>query len=204
MAKIEARKIFGIIGSGAVGAIVTLFALTGANEIIPSPKRNAKVEVVHPLPVSKVDGLVRTLRVGRSSDLSFHVVAKINDHPVRMLVDTGANITVLTPQDARRVGIPATSGGEYTDVMGISKTIKRFRNVGNQMLELGPIRLVDVPVSVDDSGEIPNSILGQDAFCNLDRIAIENNAISFVHNSPYSLGCTTDTTHNPAQAVPVR
>lgn len=199
MAKIDVGKIFGIIGSGAVGAIVAIFALTGANQMIPSPLRSAKAEVIHPLPISKVDGIVRTLRVGRSSDLSFHVIAKINDQPVRMLVDTGANITVLTPGDAARVGIVPTANADYTDVTGISRVVRRFRNVGNQMIGLGPIRLVDVPVSVDDSNEIPNSILGQDAFCNLDKVTIEDNAISFVHNAPYSLGCTNGPMHNTVQ-----
>lgn len=196
---IDFGKVFGIIGSGAVGAIVAVFALTGANQMIPSPKRTAQAEVMHPMPVYKVDGLTRTLRVGRSSDLSFHVVAGINEKPVMMLVDTGANITVLTPGDALRVGIPPHATGDYTDVTGISKTIRRFRNVGNRTIALGPIKLVDVPISVDDSGEIPNSILGQDAFCNVDKVTIENNAMSFTHHAEGSRGCTTGPMHNTSQ-----
>jgi clan AA aspartic protease (TIGR02281 family) len=196
MAVIDLVKISGIIGSGAVGAIVAVFALTGANQMIRTPNRDAKVQALYPLPVSHVDGITRTLRVGRSNDLSFHIVARINGKPVRMLVDTGANITVLTPADANRVGIPPIDTGQYTDVTGISKAIRHFRNVGNWQVGLGPIGLVDVPISVDDSGEIPNSILGQDAFCNIDQISIEDNAISFVHHAPLSAGCTTGPMHN--------
>jgi aspartyl protease family protein len=48
----------------------------------------------------------RTLVVPQGEDGSFVVDALINGQRVRFVVDTGATETVLTPDDARRLGIP--------------------------------------------------------------------------------------------------
>jgi clan AA aspartic protease (TIGR02281 family) len=188
---IDFAKIAGIVGSGAVGAIVTLFALTGASHV--NKTRNAAPdEVQHPRPMYKVDGKERMLSVGRSSDLSFHVEMIVRGKPVRALVDTGANITVLTAEDAARIGVPPGLSVGSTDVKGITRSVRQFRNIGRMPIGLGPIMAWDVPVSVDDSGELQNSILGQDAFCGIKSIRIESNTISFVHDSPIAMGCKAD------------
>ncbi|HWW65435.1 MAG TPA: TIGR02281 family clan AA aspartic protease [Sphingomonadaceae bacterium] len=40
----------------------------------------------------------------RAADGLFYIQATVNGEPVRFLVDTGASVVVLTPEDARRVG----------------------------------------------------------------------------------------------------
>lgn len=191
MVGIDFAKIAGIVGSGAVGAIVTVFALTGASQV--SRGRNAPVpEVMHPKPMYKIDGKEHILRVGRSSDLSFHVEMVVRGKPVLALVDTGANITVLTAEDAARIGVPPNLSVGSTDVKGITRSVRQFRNIGRMPISLGPIVAWDVPVSVDDSGELQNSILGQDAFCGIRTITIEKNMISFIHDSPIAMGCKAD------------
>lgn len=188
---IDFAKIAGIIGSGAVGAIVTLFALTGASHVTRNQGEKMP-EVQHPVPMSKVDGSIRMLSVARSSDLSFHIDMLIKGKKVRALVDTGANITVLTATDAARIGIPPGLSVGSTDVKGITRSVRQFRNIGRMPIGLGPIMAWDVPVSVDDSGELQNSILGQDAFCGIKSIRIELNTISFIHDSPIAMGCKAD------------
>lgn len=49
----------------------------------------------------------------RAPDGLFYIEARVNGAPVRFLVDTGASVTVLTADDAARVGA-ATGGGERT------------------------------------------------------------------------------------------
>ncbi len=192
MVAIDFGKIAGIIGSGAVGAIVTVFALTGATHVSKKQEAAARQAVEHPRPVYKIDGKRRMLKVGRSSDLSFHVEMMVRGRPVLALVDTGANITVLTAEDAARIGVPPGLSVGSTDVKGITKSVRQFRNIGRMPIGLGPITAWDVPISVDDSGELQNSILGQDAFCNIKSITIADNAISFVHDSPIAMGCKAD------------
>lgn len=183
-------KIFGIVLSGAAGGIVTVFTL-GMLYPMAHPPIPAQAQIVRPHPVSHVDGKIRTLRVGRSSDLSFHIVAGINKKAIPMLVDTGANITVLTRHDADLAGIPSGDTGRRVDVTGINRLVSHYREVGEWPINLGPIGLVSVPIAVDDSGQLQSSILGQNAFCNIDMITIQNNALQFTHGSTIAEGCAT-------------
>lgn len=186
---IDFGKISGIILSGAVGGIVALSGLWIMKPFSPSGNFKARAEVIRPLSVGNVDGEVRTLRVGRSSDLSFHILGIVNKAPIGFLVDTGANITVLTRDDAKRAGIPDIDTGDRVIVTGINRTLSSYRNVGRYSISLGPIGLSEVPLAVDDSGELANSILGQDAYCNVERITIHNNMLEFRHNAPVVPGC---------------
>ncbi len=187
---IDLGKISGIILSGGVGGIVALCAIAvmkPASTVMA--QRPVKPEVEIPKATAHISGPERTLRVARSNDLSFHLIAKINEQPVRMLVDTGANITVLTRADAALIGMPAGDTGRHVNVAGINRTISRYRVVGEWPIGLGPIGLASVPIAIDDTGELQNSILGQDAFCNIDKIVIEKNEIAFIHNAPIAQGC---------------
>jgi clan AA aspartic protease (TIGR02281 family) len=194
---IEVGKIAGIIGSGAVGAIVTVFALTGATHVgrERTPRRD---DVTHPTPQYRVDGKERKVMVRRSTDLSFHVDMIVGRTPITALVDTGANITVLTREDAVRAGIPDGLNLGSTDVKGIAKATRQYRNVGRMPIRFGPIIAWDVPVSIDDSGELQNSILGQDAICNMKKVTIENDTLTFMHDSPVVVGCSADFVHRIA------
>ena len=196
---LDVKRIMGIIGSGAVGGIIAIFTLTGANRLA-GDQRIAKAEVVRPVPTARVDGEERTVTVARSSDLSYHLLGSINGRDVPMLVDTGANITVLTPADAMRIGVrPSREIDDYTAVTGITREVRRFRNAGRVTIRLGPITLVDVPVSIDADGQLQQSILGQDALCNVRTMRIENATLSFVHDSPYAVGCVGGPMHNADQ-----
>lgn len=190
---IELGKIMGIMGSGAVGGIVALVSLgvmKPAITINARPPKSVSAAIVHPKPIERVDGVIRTLRVARSSDLSFHLIARINDKPLQMLVDTGANITVLTRRDADRLGLPTGDSGDRIDVTGINKMVSSYRKIGKWPIGLGPIALAGVPIAIDDSNELRSSILGQDAFCNIERITIQRDAIEFRHDAPTADGCS--------------
>ncbi len=52
----------------------------------------------------------REIRLLRYND-AFHLDGLINGHPVRMLVDTGANTVALSEREARRLGIPYVQQG---------------------------------------------------------------------------------------------
>lgn len=89
---------------------------------------------------------------------SFTVQAYVNDHPVHMLVDTGANISVLSSADASRVGL-VKGRTQYVDTLGGNEaihltTFSKFRLAG---VEIGPIRNVGI-----DPARNAISILGMD------------------------------------------
>lgn len=193
---IELGKIAGIVGTGAVGGIVALVGMALISPIatkMASAEAQAqsprKIDVVRPKPYSNISGEMRTLRVDRSSDLSFHLIAQINHKPVQMLVDTGANITVLTKKDAERLGIPNVRKGHIA-VTGINQNVSKYRMAGRWPITIGPIGLDNVNLAVDDDNQLANSILGQDAYCNIDRITIADNAIEFAHQGPVAPGCS--------------
>lgn len=46
-----------------------------------------------------------TLQIQRASDGHFYIMAKLNEKSVLFLIDTGASLTTLTVEDAKRIGI---------------------------------------------------------------------------------------------------
>ncbi len=183
-----------IILSGAAGGIIAITALTVLGPAIvgqdfhTSPSAMT-TEVLRPTPIAEVDGPLRKLRVRRGDDLSYHVVAKVNNQPVQMLVDTGANITVINRRDADRIGLP-TGSLNSIDVIGIAPVATSYRSIGRWPIQLGPISLANVPIAIDDSNSLRASILGQDSFCNVKEIKIENQTIEFTHDQPVAEGCS--------------
>jgi aspartyl protease family protein len=91
-------------------------------------------------------------------DGDFTAIGKVNGTPVEFVIDTGASDIVLSPADAQRAGIDAstlhfnrafeTANGEGR---GAPATVDR--------LEIGPVKLIDVPVSVNQA-PMHSSLLG--------------------------------------------
>ncbi|MBP6112037.1 MAG: retroviral-like aspartic protease family protein [Sphingobium sp.] len=91
----------------------------------------------------------------------------------RFLIDTGASVTVLTGEDARRLGVvaeDAANGGARLRTAGgmmvaRSATIARMDIVGRQ--------LRNIKVAIIDNG-LPVSLLGQNALTELGTITLGN------------------------------
>lgn len=106
------------------------------------------------------------LTVRRSSDGHFYIHADANGQPVLFLVDTGASSIVLSPQDARRIGINLgglTFNRRYQTangtVAGAAVTL--------DSLSVGPVRFRNVAVSVNGA-DMSESLLGMSF---LDRLS---------------------------------
>jgi len=183
------QKIGSLVITGALGGLLAFLTLALFRPTILLPA-DMERGYSSPQPVGEIDGNLRSLRVKRADDLSFRLVARINGRPLPMLIDTGANITVLSKSDAAAVGIPEGPATDVIRVVGINSRTSNYRRVGLYPIAIGPIGLVGVPIAVDDSGELPNSILGQDAICGIDRITIENDEIEFMHGRKIAQGCT--------------
>ena len=88
----------------------------------------------------------------------FQVVGKVNGQRVRFLIDTGASDTVLSPADARRLGID-TGGLRYMEEAETANGKGYGAPYVAKSIEVGPIRFDDFKVSVNQA-PMAGSLLG--------------------------------------------
>jgi aspartyl protease family protein len=89
---------------------------------------------------------------------SYHVYGKVNGQQLRFLIDTGASDIVLSPADARRLGVDFSKlafDHAYESANGIGHGA--MIEIGD--LSVGGIHFSDIPVSVNGA-EMSSSLLG--------------------------------------------
>jgi aspartyl protease family protein len=88
-----------------------------------------------------------------------HVIldASVNGAPVRMLVDTGASLVTLTPQDARAAGI-APSELVYNARVNTANGTARMAPVTLREIRIDQLSIYDVPAAVLENLNV--SLLG--------------------------------------------
>jgi aspartyl protease family protein len=98
---------------------------------------------------------------------------KINGHPVRFLLDTGATVVTMSSAEARRLGIdyPKGSEGESSTAGG---TVRAW-SVVLDSVRLGGITLNQVEGVVIDGDSLPFVLLGMSA---LTRMEAKRNGVS--------------------------
>jgi len=103
--------------------------------------------------------------ISRSRDGLFYLDAHISGHPVRFLVDTGANVTVLTRSDAERLGLTGDGmRGAVLETAG-GPTSMRWTKIPKMRVANKPITNVDA--AVIERG-IKVSLLGQNVLSRLN------------------------------------
>lgn len=108
----------------------------------------------------------RTLVVPQGQDGSYVVDALVNGQRVRFVVDTGATETVLSPADARRLGIPVdTLNYGYESETANGKGYSAAYDATS--LEVGAIRLEGFRVMVNKA-PMSGSLLGMSFLQRLD------------------------------------
>jgi aspartyl protease family protein len=111
-----------------------------------------------------------------SEDGHFHVNATVDGHDISFLVDTGASDIVLTPDDARAIGLDP-DGLSYTNpamtangtVMGAPVQINR--------LTVGPIEEMEIPATVNRA-PMPVSLLGMEFLRRLRSWRVEDGRLT--------------------------
>jgi aspartyl protease family protein len=98
-------------------------------------------------PPAAVEPDSSSLRVFASSDGHYRVEGLVNGASVQFLIDTGASIVLLTPDDARRAGIdPDTL--QYGRQISTPNRVVQGADIVIYQLAVGPIRLVNVAGAV--------------------------------------------------------
>lgn len=124
----------------------------------------------HDLPRQSVIASEGRIVVPRSRDGHYHLTLRINDTPVRFVVDTGASDIVLSHSDAERVGL------DLADLayVGRARTANgevRTAPVRLDTIEAGSIADRNVPAWVN-SGDMDDSLLGMSYLQRWDSIEI--------------------------------
>jgi len=100
----------------------------------------------------------RSLNIRQSSDGHYYATVRINGSEMRLLVDTGATLTVLSKQQAERAGI-FPSPSDYTASVRTASGIAKAAPVRLRDLEIGDARLENIPALVMDT-PANTSVLG--------------------------------------------
>lgn len=91
-------------------------------------------------------------------DGHFRVEARVDGTPLRFLVDTGASDVMLSPRDARRLGFDMEELA-FTRLYTTANGVVRGAPVRLGEVVIGPIRMTDVPASVNGA-DMESSLLG--------------------------------------------
>lgn len=97
-------------------------------------------------------------QVLRAPDGHWWADAMVDGRAVRLMVDTGATVVALTPQDARRLGLELTPG-DYSHEITTAAGPARAARVRLASLSVGAVRVPDVDAVVVERG-LPHSLLG--------------------------------------------
>jgi aspartyl protease family protein len=98
------------------------------------------------------------IRFPAGADGHFRIEALVDGTPIRFLVDTGASRIVLSPADAERIGFDPASL-HFTGFAETANGTVRTASVRLGAIEIGPIRIDDMPASVNQA-EMRGSLLG--------------------------------------------
>ena len=119
-------------------------------------------------------GGVMTFRTG--PDGHFSVEADVDGTRVDFLVDTGASDVVLSPRDARRIGIdPATLA--YTRIYGTANGTVQGAPVQLKRVRIGTIVMDGMPASVN-AAPMDRSLLGMSFLGRLSGYSVENGVLT--------------------------
>ncbi|MDB5575130.1 MAG: hypothetical protein JWR80_306 [Bradyrhizobium sp.] len=114
--------------------------------------------------------------ISKSPDGLFYVSGKINGTPVRFLVDTGANLVVLTADDARRVGLPLgdpQSAGSIETAGGKSN----MDRISLDRVDVAGRQVANIDAAVMRDG-LKVSLLGQNLLSKLGPITMSGDEIT--------------------------
>jgi aspartyl protease family protein len=109
--------------------------------------------------------------IRRAGDGLFYVMAIVNGAPVRFIVDTGATVVVLTPDDARRAGI-AVEQADFSASAQTANGRAAMARVRLAEIVVGTTRKEAVEAAVVGEG-LAVSLLGQSWLSKLDSMTIQ-------------------------------
>lgn len=161
------RRLSPRAGAWALGAMLCA---------LPAPRPPALGALVL-VPRAEVATPARAL-LTRDRDGHFRAAALVNGQPVELLVDTGATLVMLTPEDARRAGFdPARLA--MTRPVQTANGPARVATVLLAELRVGGVVLTDVPAAVAGPGLLHGSLLGMSFLGRLEALSVRGPRMVF-------------------------
>jgi aspartyl protease family protein len=114
----------------------------------------------------------KTLVLTQSENGHYYLTSELNGVPVTFLVDTGASDVVLSPSDAKRLGVDV-GHLEFNHVYETANGIGRGASYRVARMMLGKIELDDVPVSIN-AAYMTESLLGMSVLRNIASVEIRD------------------------------
>ena len=130
-------------------------------------------EIVPYAAVTTEDGAVR---VRAHRDGHFYIDSRVNGAHVRFLIDTGASLVALSPDDAERIGFDR-SQLNFSQRLHTAGGIVRAAPVVLRSLELGSIHLRNVRAVVNGE-RLPHSLLGINALERLSGYEVSDGTLT--------------------------
>ncbi len=153
----------------ALGCGTMLFDPTGQS----GPARViAREPVVAGEPIAAVEPVV----VRRSPDGLFRVPATINGTAVRLIVDTGATLSVIGPATLARIDDADGSSKTTGKLLTFSGEVP-YRVVGVKRLDIANKAIDDAELAVIDQPGTPD-VIGQDLIRLLGKVSIEEDRLT--------------------------
>jgi aspartyl protease family protein len=113
--------------------------------------------------------------VPQGEDGSYGVVARVNGQRVRFVIDTGATDTVLSPDDARRIGVD-TGDLRYVVEAETANGVGYGAPYVAKRFEVGPIALADFKLTVNQA-PMSVSLLGMSFLGRLESFHFEDHKL---------------------------
>jgi aspartyl protease family protein len=110
------------------------------------------------------------VRIPMADDGHFWVDAKVNNHAIRFMVDSGASVTTLSRNEAKAADVPIT--GRQTTVSTANGTTLAVQSMAD-MLEVGSIQRTDFPVDINEHDDV--NLLGMNFLSSLRSWRVEGN-----------------------------
>lgn len=109
---------------------------------------------------------------------NFFVDSAINNTPIRMVVDTGANYVALSEADARNAGIEVSAADFKATMTTANGTVMVAPVLLNQ-IAIGEIVVNNVPAIVVPENKLPVSLLGMSFLSKLSYINESGGLLTF-------------------------
>jgi aspartyl protease family protein len=114
-----------------------------------------------------------TVRAGHHGH--FLVEAKVDGAPVRFMVDTGASLVVLSPEDAKRAGLHVRDH-HFTQKLHTAGGIVRAAPVTLREVRIGHLTVRNVEATVNEQ-PLDTSLLGMTFLSRLDGYRVEGDKL---------------------------
>ncbi|MDB5428400.1 MAG: family clan aspartic protease [Phenylobacterium sp.] len=155
-----------------VGVVAVLFVGVAYRGELAGVAQRVRSEFAPAYPVATG---AHELVVTQDNGGGFFVMGQINGRPVRFLIDTGASDTVLSPADARRLGVDVAAL-HFDHVAETANGLGYGAPFTADSLAVGPIKFANVPMAINQS-PMSYSLLGMTFLRRLDSFEVRGSKL---------------------------